>query len=256
MAWDPHVYELFQAARARPGHDLIAALPTIHPDRIADLGCGTGRLTRMLADRWPAAQVVGIDSSTTMLAQAANQPSRVAWELGDIGRWTARPPVDLLFSNAALHWLPDHGPLFARLLDQVAPGGVLAVQMPRNFAAPSHALMREVAGSGPWAAKLAGRLAAEPVAEPAQYWRWLRPACTHVEVWETEYLHELDGEDPVLTWVRATALLPVLEVLDGAERDGFIAAYRDRLRQAYPAEATGNTLFPFRRLFVLARKAG
>lgn len=253
MAWDPQSYELFQAARLRPGHDLIAALPTMHPDRIVDLGCGTGRLTRMLADRYPAARVVGIDSSQSMLAEAARSQSRVAWELADIGQWKPTQPADLIFSNAALHWLPDHSRLFPRLLCALKAGGVLAVQMPRNFDAPSHALMRDVAAQGPWAEKLAGKLVHEHVQPPRQYWRWLSPVCSSIELWETEYLHELDGTDPVLTWVRATGLLPVLETLKGAELEDFLATYRDRLRQAYPPEKNGNTLFPFRRLFLIAR---
>ncbi|QJE73800.1 methyltransferase domain-containing protein [Aerophototrophica crusticola] len=253
MAWDPEQYDLFQGARERPGQDLIAALPPLEPARIVDLGCGTGHLARRLADKWPDARVVGLDSSSAMLAKAVGQSSRVAWELGDIAHWHPPEPVDLAFSNAALHWLPDHQTLFPRLLLALAPGGVLACQMPRNFASPSHALMREVAATGPWAAKLDGALAEEPVHPPAFYWRLLRPICRSVQVWETEYLHELDGPDPVLEWVRSTALLPVLERLEGAERDAFIAAYRDRLREAYPPETGGHTLFPFRRLFLMAR---
>lgn len=257
MAWDPQTYELFQAARLRPGHDLIAALPTLHPERIVDLGCGTGRLTRMLADRYPAAQVVGLDNSRPMLAEATRVPSRVAWELGDIAQWSQGgkqgQPVDLIFSNAALHWVPDHARLFPSLLCRLAPGGVLAVQMPRNFDAPSHALMREVAGEGPWAPKLAGRLTRDAVQVPDQYWRWLSPVCSSVELWETEYLHELDGPDPVLTWVKATGLLPVLETLQGQELTDFLGVYGEKLRRAYPPERNGHTLFPFRRLFLIAR---
>jgi len=253
MAWDPQTYELFQAARLRPGHDLIAALPTLHPDRIVDLGCGTGRLTRMLADRWPAAQVVGLDSSAPMLAEAARTTSRVAWELGDVGRWSPARPVDLLFSNAALHWLPDHERLFPRLTEAVARGGALAVQMPRNFDAPSHALLRETVADGPWTAKLAGALVHEHVRTPDEYWRLLSPLCTSVEVWETRYLHVLDGPDPVLKWVGGTALLPITSVLDGTEKQDFLDAYAARLRAAYPAEPDGRTLFPFRRLFIVAR---
>lgn len=253
MAWDPEQYDLFQGARERPGQDLIAALPPMQPARIVDLGCGTGHLARRLAEKWPGAQVMGLDNSPTMLAKAASQSDRVAWELGDIATWQPPAPVDLIFTNAALQWLPDHQTLFPRLLLALAPGGVLACQMPRNFASPSHALMREVAASGPWAAKLQDALRVEPVHEPAFYWRLLRPVCQSVQVWETEYLHELDGPDPVLEWVKATALLPVAERLEGTERDAFVAAYRDRLRDAYPAETGGHTLFPFRRLFLVAR---
>jgi len=252
MAWDPDQYERFQAARRRPGQDLLAALPPMQPARIVDLGCGAGGLARALAARWPQARVTGLDSSPAMLARAAEVPSPVVWQVADIADWRPDQPVDLLFSNAALHWLPDHDRLFPRLLGDLAPGGVLAVQMPRNHAAPSHALMRQVAADGPWAARLAGALEEEPVADPATYWRLLSPLAYRVEVWETTYLHALAGADPVLEWVKGTGLLPVLERLEGALRDGFLSAYREALRHAYPVEADGITLFPFRRLFIVA----
>src|SRR5262245_59994510 len=144
MAWDPTQYEAFRGPRTRPALDLIGALPAFDPDLVVDLGCGTGRIARLLAERFPAAAVQGVDSSASMLAEAAAEgESRIEWRQADIARWAPDRPVGLLFSNAALHWLPDHAALFRRLLDGVAPGGVLAVQMPRNFAQPSHALMRE-----------------------------------------------------------------------------------------------------------------
>jgi len=253
MAWNPRQYERFQAARLRPGLDLMAALPSLQPERVVDLGCGTGVLTRRLADLHPMAQVIGLDSSTAMLARAAREPSRVTWEAGDIARWHPPGPVDLIFSNAALHWLPGHDGLFARLIGALTPGGVLAVQMPRNFASPSHRLLRETAAEGVWAARLNGIFREEPVHPPEWYWRCLAPLCGHVEIWETDYLHALDGPDPVLEWVKGTALLPVMEALRGAELDGFLAAYAARLRDAYPPEPSGITLFPFRRLFVIAQ---
>lgn len=253
MAWDPGQYELFQAARLRPGHDLIAALPPIRPDLIVDLGCGTGGLTRTLSDRWPAAAVIGVDNSPSMLAKAAQTASRVRWEPGDIASWAPPGRADLIFSNAALHWLSDHDRLFPALMDMLRPGGALAVQMPRNFGAPSHRILAEVAASGPWADVLAGVLRSDPVRDPAWYWRTLSPVATHVEVWETEYTHVLDGNDPVLEWTKGTALLPVLEALDTEAHPDFIAEYASRLRRAYPAEPDGRTLFPFRRLFLVAR---
>jgi trans-aconitate 2-methyltransferase len=255
MAWDPAQYGLFEAARARPGHDLIAALPPSKPATVVDLGCGAGKLTMALANRWSAAEVAGIDSSSSMLGRAALLDARVAWELGDIRHWTPKAPVDLLFSNAALQWVEGHEALFPRLLRGVAPGGVMAVQMPRNFASPSHTLLRQVADDGPWAAALAGKLREAPVHDPAQYYDWLAPAAGHVDVWETEYLHVLDGPDPVLEWTKATAMLPVLETLQGAELADFMERYRAALASAYPRRADGRTLFPFRRLFIVATRA-
>ncbi|MDE1149345.1 MAG: methyltransferase domain-containing protein [Azospirillaceae bacterium] len=256
MAWDPAQYGLFEAARARPGHDLMAALPPLKPARVVDLGCGAGKLTMALASRWTGAEVAGVDSSTSMLGRAAQLDTRVAWELGDIRQWRPDAPVDVVFSNAALQWVEGHEALFPRLLSAVAPGGVLAAQMPRNFASPSHVLLRQVAAEGPWAERLEGALREAPVHEPAQYYDWLAPASARVDVWETEYLHVLDGADPVLEWTKGTALLPVLETLQGAELADFLERYRAALAVAYPRRADGRTLFPFRRLFIVATKQG
>lgn len=257
MAWDPRQYDLFQAARTRPGHDLMAALPPLRPARIVDLGCGSGRLTVELAERHPGALVVGLDSAPGMLAQAAHADGRISWQLGDIGGWNPSDPVDLIFSNAALHWLDDHATLFPRLVARLAPGGVLAVQMPvADREAPFRALLHRLAAEGPWAPRLAGRLRPEAVHPPVAYQRWLAPLAARVDIWTTEYLHVLDGPDPVLEWTRATALLPVLDALDGAEREAFLAAYAEGLRALYPPEADGRTLFPFRRLFIVATARG
>ncbi|MBB6252412.1 methyltransferase domain-containing protein [Nitrospirillum iridis] len=255
MAWDPAQYGLFEAARARPGHDLMAALPPLKPATVVDLGCGAGKLTMALANRYSVAEVAGVDSSAAMLGRAALLDTRVAWQLGDIRHWRPAAPVHLLFSNAALQWVEGHGEIFPQLLSYVAPGGVMAVQMPRNFTSPSHALLRQVAADGPWAGLLEGRLREAPVHEPAQYYDWLVPGAAHVDVWETEYLHVLDGPDPVLEWTKATAMLPVLETLTGAMLADFIERYRAALAAAYPRRVDGRTLFPFRRLFIVATRA-
>lgn len=254
MQWNPGQYERFRGPRERPGQDLLAGLPPDHqPHRIVDLGCGTGYLTRRLATRFAGAMVVGLDSDTAMLAKAAHEPSDVAWDRGDIGQWRPDLPPDLIFSNAALHWLPDHAALFPRLAGHLAPGGVLAVQMPRNFEAPSHRLLLETAADGPWAALLAGVLDHQSVLSPAAYWRILRPVASRIDLWETDYLHVLEGDDPVLEWTSGTALLPVTSRLPADQAADFRAAYGARLRAAYPAEKDGRTLFPFRRLFIVAQ---
>ena len=227
-------------------------MPLARAARVADLGCGPGNSTRLLCARWPEAEVVGIDDSAAMLAKAAASGLRARWLEADIAAWTPDAPCDLVFSNASLHWLPDHARLLPRLLAQLRPGGVLAVQMPRNFAAPSHALLREVARAGPWAASLAPLLADEPVAAPERYHDLLAPLAAALDIWQTEYLHVLDGEDPVLEWVRGTALRPVIAALAPEEQTRFEAEYARRLRAAYPRRPDGRTLFPFRRLFIVA----
>ncbi|HEY0838169.1 MAG TPA: methyltransferase domain-containing protein [Azospirillum sp.] len=253
MSWDPDQYALFDALRRRPAHDLLAALPTVDPKRIVDLGCGGGHLSRVLAERWPQAEVLGVDNSPAMLAWAEGTPSRVRWLRADLRTWRPHWPVELLISNAALHWLDDHAALFPELLEAVAPGGVLAVQMPRNFSAPSHALLQETAAAGPWRDRLDGVLRPRPVHAPQDYFDWLAPLAKRVDIWETEYLHVLHGDAPVFQWLKGSALVPVLEALQGAELTAFLTAYRERLEAAYPERPDGSTLFPFKRLFIVAR---
>jgi trans-aconitate 2-methyltransferase len=255
MAWDVAVYERFAGERARPFLDLVARVPDGPVASVVDLGCGTGELTRLLLDRWPAAFVLGIDNSAAMLAAARPRAlaGRLAFEAGDAGRFQPATPVDRLISNAVLHWVPDHDALIPRLAGAVAPGGVLAVQMPANFDAPSHQLMRAVAADGPWAPKLARVIAAEPVRPLGFYVETLCGLGLAVDGWETTYLHQLAGPDPVLGWVRGTALRPVLDALDPDESAAFVARYGAELRAAYPPGRHG-TLFPFRRIFFVARR--
>lgn len=253
MAWDPRLYSAFAAPRLRPALDLLARVDLDAPARVVDLGCGTGNVTRLLVERWPAAAVIGIDSSAEMLAAAAEQPATVTWEQAEIAGWRAAWPVDLLFSNAALHWLGGHERLFPRLAAMVAPGGVLAVQMPHNHYAASHQVMAEAAAAGPWAERLAPLAGRFPVGAADFYYDLLAPLAASLDIWETEYLHVLDGEDPVLRWTMGTALRPLLAALDEPWRAGFLEEYRRRIAQAYPRRADGTTLFAFRRLFLVAR---
>jgi trans-aconitate 2-methyltransferase len=252
MSWNPERYLTFGDERTRPAVDLLARVPLAGPTRVADLGCGPGNSTRLLCERWPQARVVGIDNSAAMLAKAKGSGTKARWLESDIAAWTPDAPFDLLFSNAALHWLPDHASLLPWLIGHLAPGGVLAIQMPRNFAAPSHTLLREVASAGPWAESLTSRLDDEPVAAPEWYHDLLAPLTAALDIWQIEYLHVLEGDDPVLDWVRGTALRPVIAALSPAEQVRFEAEYARRLRVAYPRRPDGRTLFPFRRLFIVA----
>lgn len=252
MRWDPSQYARFSGPRMQPGLDLLARLPDLPARSVVDLGCGAGGLTELLARRFPGARVVGVDSSEEMLRKARQGSPRVSFELGDLARWSPPQPVDVLFSNAAYQWVPGHEELFPRLLGCVAEGGVFAAQMPRNFGAPSHVLLREVADLPRFRGRI--QLRSEPVFPPERYYELLSPHAHQVELWETEYLHVLEGEDPVYQWTRGTAMLPVMAALEGAELDAFTEEYRARLRAAYPRRADGKTLFPFRRLFVLARR--
>jgi len=254
MSWDPAQYMKFGDERLRPGFDLLARVGELPPGTLIELGCGTGVHARAIAARWPGRDMLAIDNSPEMLKQAAAEPSRIRWQQADLRQWQIPAGAALIFSNAVLHWIEDHRPLFERMMTALVPGGVLAVQMPRNFAAPSHVLMHETAASGPWARRLMKGVDPKPVAAPDQYYDWLAGiARGGIDIWETEYLHILSGEDPVLAWVRGTWLRPLTAPLDAAERAEFERRYAEKLRAAYPRRPDGKTVFPFRRIFIVAR---
>lgn len=252
MSWNPAQYLKFAGPRLQPGLDLIARIPDLAARRIVDLGCGAGGLTALLAARWPEAETVGLDSSADMLATGRKDHPALDWRQADIMGWEPDRPLDLIFTNAALHWTPDHGRLFPRLVGALVPGGVLAVQMPRNFDAPSHRLVRDIATGRRWSRPI--DLQDGAVLAPADYYDILSGLTASLDIWETEYLHMLDGDRPVLEWTRSTTLRPVFDALEGDERQAFLDDYADRLDAAYPRRADGRTLFPFRRLFLLARR--
>ncbi|MGD9744125.1 MAG: trans-aconitate 2-methyltransferase [Dongiaceae bacterium] len=254
--WNPTLYRQFGNERERPIDDLLARIPLESPGRIVDLGCGAGASTALLRRRWPEAGILGLDSSPAMLATARETVTGAEFVEAEIGSWQADRAFDLVFSNAALQWLGAHEVLFPRLMTIVAPGGVLAVQMPRNFDAPSHRLMAETAAAGRWRDRLAGVAASRrnPVGGPAQYARLLAPLAHRCEVWETTYLLRLEGENPVVEWTRGTGLRPYLDALPEPDRAEFLAEYGRRIAVAYPKEPDGATFFPFRRLFIVASR--
>lgn len=263
MTWNPAQYLQYAGERMRPALDLLARVPADAPRTVVDLGCGAGNVTAVLAERWPQATIVGVDNDAAMLARAraalATNPQARFVE-GDITTWLPDAPVDVLYSNAALHWADDHAALFPRLFGNVAPGGALAVQMPSNFGAPSHQALFATASAPRWRARLQALIRPQPVASADRYFEWLAPQARSLDVWTTEYLQVLgaraDGEHPVVAWTRGTALLPFVTALDEDERPAFVADYAERVAAAYPARADGAVLFPFRRLFVVARRAG
>jgi len=255
--WDPAQYERYKAYRDRPAQDLLARIPAdLEPREIWDLGCGTGEHAAQLKRRYPDAAVHGLDSSAEMLARAQTLPDAVDWVEADLAGWRPERAPDLIFSNAALQWLPGHMVLFPRLVQSLAPGGVFACQMPVSWSAPWHGLLRETAADGAWAGKFQGLEGVRPLADADDYYGWLAPLCASVDIWTTTYLHVLGGDDPVVDWMLGTGLRPYLERLSGdPERRAFLDAYRARLAPAFPRRPEGTTLLPFPRLFLVSRRA-
>jgi trans-aconitate 2-methyltransferase len=221
VSWDPAQYLRFSGERMRPAVDLLARIAHEAPATVVDLGCGAGNLAPLLLARWPHARLTGVDSSPEMLARARKEHPSAEFVQGDIGAWRPARPVDVLYSNAALHWLDGHEALFPALLEAVAPEGVLAVQMPRNFGAPSHTSIVEAIEQGPWRSRLEPILRREPVPPPGFYWRLLEGRVEDLQVWETEYLQVLSGENPVAEYTKGTWLKQFLDRLQGAERAAF-----------------------------------
>jgi trans-aconitate 2-methyltransferase len=261
MSWDPAQYLQFADERLRPALDLLARVPLAAPQTVVDLGCGAGNVTRLIAARWPESSIVGVDNDAAMLGKARatlGGEARCRFEQADLRTWRPHAAVDVVYSNAALHWLDDHAAVFARVVQTVRPGGVLAVQMPTNFAAPSHAAVASLAADPRFAAKLAPLLRPRPVGDPAQYHAWLQPWTSALDIWVTEYLQVLaartDGAHPVVEWTKGTWLVPLFAVLDDDERAAFLVDYSERMREAYPPQPDGRVLFPFRRLFIVAKR--
>ena len=265
MTWDPRQYALFASHRGRPFADLLARVGATEPRVVVDLGCGDGPLTLGLAQRWPDARIVGVDSSAEMLAaaRAHDTTGRVEWVQAAAEEWDPSDvgaPVDVLVTNAALQWVPGHLDLIPRWMQRLAPGGWFAMQVPNNFGAPSHALMRDVAARQPRADELLPLLArALGVAAPADYLAALAIVGAQPDVWVTEYQHILDPtgaqRSPVLEWVRGTGLRPVLDLLsEEDERTAFLEAYVEALDTAYPRHPWGVVL-GFSRIFAVAHRA-
>lgn len=256
-SWDAAQYTRFEAERNRPIHDLLAQLPREGVRTAVDLGCGPGNSTELVLARYPEAAVSGMDSSPEMIEAARRRLPGMSFEVADVSGWRSPTgPVDLLFSNAVLQWVPDHARVLPALVAQLAPGGSLAVQMPDNLEEPAHALIREVAASGPWAGKLAeARRQRDRMAGVDWYFRVLREAGAGVDIWRTTYHHQLEGgAAAIVEWFKGSALRPYLQRLEEAEKAAFCARYEQAVAAAYPVFDDGTVLLPFPRLFFVARR--
>ena len=255
--WNPALYTRFEDERTRPARELLARVVLAAPKLVYDLGCGPGNSTELLIARFPNAEVVGTDNSDAMLASARKRLPGTRFELSDIGTWQPAAKPDLIYANAALQWVGDHETLIPRLFALLAPGGVLAIQMPDNRDEPTHRAMREVAALAPWAGSIGDAASVRTkILSLADYYDLLAPGAAEIDVWRTAYQHPMDSPAAIVEWVRATGLRPFIDPLPPAERDGFLAEYEHRIGAAYPPRADGRLLLAFPRLFIVAKKSG
>jgi trans-aconitate 2-methyltransferase len=253
LAWAPGLYETYGGARQQPIVDLLKHVTLAHPRDIIDLGCGTGAAVPLFNKRWPGALITAIDSSPQMLEKAIMRHQKPRFIEADIATWQPATVPDLIFSNAALHWLDDHHVLFPRLFSYLEPGGQLAISMPANFGAPSHTVMFESAATGVWAARLEDHLRPRPVANMDDYQKWLSPLAADLDIFEKTYCHRLAGVDGVLDWLMGSTLGALIARLSDNEARDWLDVLRPRLNKAYPIK-DGITLFEFRRIFIVATR--
>jgi trans-aconitate 2-methyltransferase len=252
--WNPALYRRFEDERTRPAAELLARVPLASPRTAVDLGCGPGNSTELIVQRYPSAAVCGTDNSPAMLEAARQRLPQVEFQLSDIADWQPAQPPDLIYANASLQWVPDHARLLPRLVGALAPGGVLAVQMPDNLDEPSHRLMRETAADVRFAAASgqADKLRAR-VLSVAEYHDLLSPLA-EVDVWRTIYHHPMADAAAIVQWLRSTGLRPFLDPLTPELQAEYLADYQRRIDTAYPPRANGQRLLAFPRLFIVARR--
>jgi trans-aconitate 2-methyltransferase len=253
--WNPELYRKYEDERTRPARELLARVALHDPKRVYDLGCGPGNSTELLVERFPNAQVIGTDNSEAMLASARKRLPGCSFELGDIAQWQPAVAPDLIYANAALQWVGDHAALLPRLFSALAPGGMLAIQMPDNRDEPTHRLMREVATLDPWASVIGDAAAVRTkILALNHYYDLLAADAAEVDVWRTAYQHPMETPAAIVEWVRSTGLRPFIDPLTPAYRDGFLAEYERRIALAYLPRADRRLLLAFPRLFIVARR--
>ena len=254
--WNPALYLRFAQERTRPAGELLARVEHPGPAHVVDLGCGPGNSTELLRERFPQAQILGLDNSAAMLAQARDRLPQLDFTQADIAHWAPTQAPDLIYANAALQWVGAHEQLIPRLFAALAPGGVLAIQMPDNFGEPSHLLMREVAALPQFAAHIDARVAAgRSILGIHDYYDLLAPHAAQLDVWHTVYQHPMTDAQAIVQWLRSTGLKPFVDPLPEALQAAFLEEYERRVAQAYAARADGRRLLAFPRLFIVAKRA-
>ncbi len=251
--WSARQYLKFEDERTRPPRDLLAQVPLQKPRLVVDLGCGPGNSTELLVERYPQSQVMGLDSSPDMLRKARERLPNCSFVHADLADWKPEPGTDLIFGNAVMQWLPQHPAIMRRLIEEMAPGAVLAIQMPDNTREPALRFQAEVGQSGPWKDHPEIKAAArDDLPSIEEYYDLLKPVCSHLDIWHTIYNHVMASPAAITEWFRGSSLQPFLSPLGAQDREKFLAAYTAKIAQAYKPRYDGKVLLRFPRLFILA----
>ena len=253
--WNPDKYLRYGSERTQPSIDLVSRIRVTEPKNIMDLGCGPGNSTLVLKKRWPKATITGLDSSPQMIKQAKADYPKGDWVLGDIASWSTDQQYDVIFSSATLQWIPNHEPLFLRLMTCLKDAGVLAIQLPYHYDSPLHRSIIEVSKDARWTRHMDSARNALTYKSASFYYDVLSSNSSELSIWTTEYFHVLDSPQAILDWISVTGLRPFFSALDSDEEvDRFKQLLLEKYTAVYARQKNGNVIFPFKRQFILARK--
>lgn len=253
LKWDTQKYLKFINERTQPAMDLASRVCIESPQSIVDIGCGPGNSTSILRERWAQAEICAFDSSKEMIDNARQGDQSVEWFEADASTWEPKSKFDLIFSNAALQWVSEHEIVFPRLMSYLNEKGVLAIQMPAHYDSPLHCLMIEASNRSEWAGLMSAARNALKMEPPSFYYDLLSPYVSKLDIWQTEYFHELESVVSILEWFRSTGMRPFLESLQTVEeKTKFESELLKAYTRAYKVQKNGKVLLPFRRFFITA----
>lgn len=253
--WNPDLYLKFEKERTQPARDLLFRIAKNNPARIIDIGCGPGNSTIELKKRWPNAFILGIDSSENMINRARHDYPQLEWKVYDANDdLSPLGKFDVVFSNAAIQWMPNHKELLKRFFSILNDNGVLAVQIPNLTYMPIHVAVQETAQEDIWLNYFGNMGDGLEYHELTFYYDALCSLAKDINLWETHYHHVLPGHEAIIEWYSATGMRLYLEKLTGEEKERFLQSVLAKIRERYQVQTDGKVLFPFRRLFFIAYK--